>query len=318
MNKNAAAGENAQGAQEFTLFIDGEEEIPEGVTVNVTTPAAKSGLEFTEGVENGVLTSNTVNVAFAENANPKAGTYKVKFTTGSGKSKSTYTLKLVVSSKSLTNGAVTFKTQAKMDLTTGQKMVLIPQLKGISGEIDDVEIDDTTNFAVEYNEDLKQIYLSPAEGIKLSTSTKYTVTVSLKVGGVQCSKKISFKPIAKKPTVKLGKISFVKAKIKDGTAEGKAGILASYLQNKKRFTIEPNEVTFYVNNNTPAALSTIEGYEDWYQVKNVLVKYDEESQMILVRPVGPISSGKLNSVKVKLNFNGKIVTKSLTFKYTTK
>ena len=69
-----------------------------------------------------------------------------------------------------------------------------------------------------------------------------------------------------------------------------------------------------LDNKTEATM--VEGTEGWYKIdkSNVLVKYEESTGTILIRPTGAVANGKAGSVKVRLNFNGKIVNKTLSIK----
>ena len=56
--------------------------------------------------------------------------------------------------------------------------------------------------------------------------------------------------------------------------------------------------------------------DGWYKIdkSNVLVKYEESTGTILIRPTGKVANGKVGSVKVRLNFNGKIVNQTHSIK----
>ncbi len=321
MNANAATGDSAQEAQLFTLFINGIAELDENDPVSVHYPKnwSKAGLVL-EGVEQGKLSDETVKVEFKEGATHKKGTYTVKFTTGSSKTKSSFSLKIIVSKLSLNEKAVNIKKQSGMDITTGQKMVLIPQLKGISGEILDVDIDEASkrNFEVDYNANLNQIYLTPAEGAVLNAKSKYTVKFIVDVDGVICTKTLKrFAISAKKPSVKIASVILPKSKLGKSVLVAETNVLATYKLGGKRFTVDPIEggVTF-PNGTLVSSTDDITGIDGdgWYfdSKTKSYVKYDGESGKILIVTA---PGSKKGTVKVNVKFNGNVkVKKSFSIK----
>ncbi len=323
MNNNVAKGDGdiaKQEAQDFTLLINGSSTIDADDPVSVIYPSkwGNSGLELTNGADTDplTLTSGEIEIGFKDGAAEfKKGNYTVKFQTGSGKTKSTYSLTIAVSDLALKDKAVNLKTQAKMDLTTGQKMVLIPQLKGISGEISDVIIDETSEklFDVEYNAGLNQIYLTPEDGAVLSVKTKYDVTVSLDVAGVTCTKAISFKPVAKKPAVKIAGVGLNKTKLGTDTLTAYTNVLATYKVNGKTFSIAPLEdgVTF-INKGTLAATQDqlddidLNAADGWFLdgTTKAFVRYNADEGKI---DIVTTKDSKKGSIKVKLIFNGGVI-----------
>lgn len=214
------------------------------------------------------------------------------------------TLKVSVSNTAL-NKAITLKTQAKLNLTTGQKMVLIPTLKGVGGPITDVAISDEKNFAVEYNEDLNQIIVSPAEGAALDAKTTYPVTLTVTAGGFECPIEQKFKPAVTGVTVKISAVTIPGSKM-SGENSAEANVLCTFKQGGKTFAIAPTDVTF------TGAKDEGEGWFTYSLSKSAtcLVKYNEDKGTISVKN----ATGK-GSVKVELTFpGGKTVKKSLSIK----
>jgi hypothetical protein len=305
-NVNATSGE----AQEFTVLLNGNEigSEEDGVTVDLKK-WAKLNLEL-EGVnESGQVTGSEIKIAYKSESAPAKGSYTLKFTKGKGVAAS---VKVVVSNAAL-DKAVTYKTQAKMNLVTGQKMVLIPQFKGISGEISDVKFDDTsaTLFDVEYNEDLGQIIVAPAEGATLSSKTQYAPTITTTVGGVECTSTVKFKPVATKPTVKIAGLTLPKANV--AKADAAASLISTYKLGGKTFSIAPSAVKF---TNGPA----VEGEDGWFidSKTNAKVHYDAENGVIEVKANDAEGAAaiKKGSVNIEISFAGleKPVKKTLSIK----
>ena len=210
-----------------------------------------------------------------------------------------------------------------MNLTTGQKMVLIPQLKGIGGEISDVKLDSASAelFSIEYNEEVGQIYLAPVDVTKVNTTTQYKPEITITVGGVECKAQPKFKPQATKPTVKIDKVTLDKNKVKTAT-DGSTGInaaanvLCTYKLGGKTFTIDPIEeggVEFYEGNTKLTANDS-----GMYTLKNgaaFKLEYDK-SEGILKLTDYQQSQGKGGTVKVHLMFPGqtKAIVKSFSIK----
>ena len=304
-------------AQEFKIFYNGSDSLNAEDPVTVTLPNnwGDSGLE---GLENGSLESADISLKFKSEASPVARTYTVKFTTGD---KASYSLKVVVSKNDLKKDAITLNYKTKIDLTTGQKGVVIPTLKGVGGPLEEtVELSGTyaEQLSAAYNPATNQIIVTPNAENTLTTASKADLTFKMTAGGVACETTIkNFQLQAKNPAVKLGKITLPKSKIIDMAegAEGAAGetnILATYKQGGKTFSVQPEEVTFMVGKD--AAQPESEGSE-WYVVNTkdkVLARYDAETGTIYVKAQN--TAGKAGSVKVAIRFPGqtKAMNKSFT------
>ena len=318
-------------SQTVILKVNGEEPSDENklTLAGITKGFDASGLKIADGClnESSELTSSEFTVEYSGTAPAanKTKTYSFKFKTADNAS---VTVKVTMSSLSLTNKALPLKVQTKMNLSTGQKMVLIPNFKGVTGNlvVNDLSEADAKNFDLDYNEELGQIYLAPAEGATLSTKTQYTPVINTVVGGVPCTTQLKFKPSQSAIKVKIDKVTVPKSKMVDGSMSAEANVLCTYTLGGKTFAIAPNNqedekgavttkaVTFMLNNKTEAPM--VEGTDGWYKIdkSNVLVKYEDSTGTILIRPTGKVANGKVGSVKVRLNFNGKIVNQTLNIK----
>lgn len=300
MNVNAQKDGEAQS---ITVLLNGGEITDEsGVAVAMPKNWSSSGLTV-DGIEDGKVTSSTITFSYGESA-PVKGSYAFKFSTAD---KASATFKLVVSPLAL-DKAVQYKVKVQMDVVTGQKMVLEPNLKGISGEITDVSID---GYEAEYDDINNQIIVSPAEG---TVPNKGTITVKATVGGVETAAAVKISPTQKAPSVKISKIVLPKSKIIAGTAEGTANIVSTYKIGGKTLSVAPVSVKIV------DGAANEELGEGWYTVSksNVAASYDAEAGVINVKAISN-SKGKVGAVKVELTYaNGKVVKKSVTVKANTK
>ena len=314
---------NADGeAQTVTLLINGREVTSDdGITVTYPKNFDQKNIDI-GGVTEGKVEGSEITVAYKTDAAPVKGNYTLKFVKGTSKA----SVKISVSNldPKTANKAVTTKIQTKMNLTTGQKMVLIPQLKGIGGEISDVQLDTASAelFNIDYNEEVGQIYLWPKDVTKVNTTTQYKPEITITVGGVECKAQPKFKPQATKPTVKIDKVTLDKNKVKTATdgstgVNAAANVLCTYKLGGKTFTIDPIEeggVEFY-EGNTKLSPNASTGM---YTLKNgaaFRLVYDK-SEGILKLTDYQQAQGKGATVKVHLMFPGqtKAIVKSFSIK----
>ena len=299
MNVNGNGGED----QEVTIKLNnGDINSESGVAVKM--PKNDPGVEI-EGIEEGKLTSSTLTFKYKDGAAPTSGNYSYKFSVG----KASVSVKLVVNKNGL-DKAVALGVKTKMNLMTGQKMVVVPTLKGIGGPIEDVEFDETSAalFEAEYNDEINQIIITPVDASKLDPKTKYATTLTVKAGGVDCPTALKIQLDKKKPTVKIAKVTIPKEKLSDGTGEGISNILATYKVGTKTFAVAPTKVEF-LDGKTVLTVDD-EGWATSSKAK-VKVQYNAEDGTISVKAV---SGGKGGSVKVNVYFGTEIVSKSLTVK----
>ncbi|MBQ5933162.1 MAG: hypothetical protein IJL55_05615 [Lachnospiraceae bacterium] len=303
MNSNATAGDDL--AVEIKLNnkeIDSES----GVTVTMPKGWDSANIDI-EGIEDGKLVSSELKFSYKEGA-PKKGNYTFKFTKGKAK----VSVKLAVSNAAL-DKAVTLKVKTKLDLVSGQKMVLQPILKGVSGEISNVALDETNEelFDIEYNDEVNQIYISAQDISKLNTKTTYALNVSMTVGGVECKTVLKTKLSAKKPTVKIAGLTLPKANV--AKADAAASLISTYKLGGKTFSIAPSAVKFM--NGT-----AVEGEDGWFidSKTNAKVHYDAENQVIEVKANDAEGAAaiKKGSVNIEISYAGleKPVKKTLSIK----
>ena len=290
----------SDGEQEVTLTLNGGEDMT-GVTA--TFPKANKWAQAGVEIENvdtsdgNKLTSNELKVKFTEGASHKKGSYTVTFKAPDGKGK--FALKITVSNKALSDG-VKLTVKSKMDITTGQKMVVVPQLTQVGGPIENVTIETDGNFGCEYNATTNQIIVTAVKPeLKAGKYTQsFHVTTAVEEFDVELK---NFQVTAKKPGVKVPTITFPKTSL--GTAElaGSTNVCATYKQNGKTFSTAPTAVSF--PNGTPSNNEKFTADEGWFldSKTNALVKYDAETGKILVQTV---SGSKKGTVKVNFLFKG--------------
>ena len=300
MNTNAAEG----GAEQSVTILLNNKEITEESNVTVTMPKGWESANIdVEGIEEGKLVSSEVKFSYKESA-PKKGNYTFKFAAGKAK----VSVKLSVSDAALADKAVSLKVKTKLDLVSGQKMVLEPIRKNIAGEISDVALDETSAalFDIEYNDEVDQIYIMAKDVTKLDTKTKYNFTVSMNVGGKACSFTLKNQKLAaKKPSVKLSKATMPKANVTAGTAVATVNVLSTSKLGGKIFTVAPLEVSF---NGTQQDDGT-------WQISDkkgtATVSYNAEEGTITIVS-GANASGKMPAIKATLKYNGGVEIKNKT------
>ncbi|MCR5249952.1 MAG: hypothetical protein K6E50_05035, partial [Lachnospiraceae bacterium] len=308
MNTAATAGE----AQTVTIKINGRDITAEdGVKADLSKLTGKN--ITVEGVaEDGTLEGSEVSFAYQETA-PVKGNYNVTFKTSDG---TKVKVTVSVSNAALDSKAVSIKLQTKMDLVSGQKMVLVPTLKAIGGEISEVKLDEAgaALFDCEYNEELNQIYLTAVDASKLNAKEKYSFNVILTVGGVEC--KVLMKNVkltAKKPAVKISKVVVSKSKVVAGTAEAEANVLSTVKQGGKTFTVAPTSVEFNGTKNDDGTWTISDSKKG-----TATVSYDAETGTIKVVSAAN-AAGKMPTIKAVIKYNtGVEVKKTISVKVDSK
>ena len=297
MNTAATAGE----AQTVTIKINGRDITAEdGVKADLSKLTGKN--ITVEGVaEDGTLEGSEVSFAYQETA-PVKGNYTVTFKTSDG---TKVKVTVSVSNAALDSKAVSIKLQTKMDLVSGQKMVLVPTLKGIGGEISEVKLDEAgaALFDCEYNEELNQIYLTAVDASKLNAKEKYNFNVILTVGGVEC--KVLMKNVkltAKRPAVKISKVVVSKSKVVAGTAEAEANVLSTVKQGGKTFTVAPTSVEFNGTKNDDGTWTISD------KKGTATVSYDAETGKIKVVSAAN-AAGKMPAIKAVIKYNAGVEVK---------
>ena len=235
---------------EVDVKLNGKDYEPGSQTaITVTTPKKNGGF-IISGIEDGKLTASKITISYPEDPSKLVkGTYAYALKYG----KASYSLKIIVSTATLAK-SVTLKTQTKMNVTTGQNMIIIPALKGISGTIDsDVQVEDE-RFKAEYDASVNQVIVSAEEGAAIVPNKKITTKLGLVVGGVRCLIPVTVTAAKTKPTLKIDIINIPKD-WEDAYAV--ANVRSSYKLGDQTITIEPEQikpVSNGKNNNiTPAA-----------------------------------------------------------------
>ena len=299
---NVAGGDDAA----VTILLNNKEiESDSNVTVTMPKGFDQSGIEV-EGIEEGKVTSSELKFTYKDGATVKKGNYTFKFACGKAKAN----FKLTVSDAALAEKAVSLKVKTKLDLVSGQKMVIEPTLKGINGEISDIALDaaNAELFDIEYNDELNQIYISAKDITKVNSTTKYTFVITLTVGGKECTATLKNQKLqAKNPAVKIAKLTLPKAQA--STADAAVNVSATYKLGGKTFSVAPAAVKF--TNGT-----AVEGEEGWFidSKTNAKVFYNAEEGVIEVK--AGATAIKSGSIAVEVSFAGstKAVKKSLSIK----
>ena len=324
MNKNVASMDLADPeAQAVTIRLNGVaiSELPEGTTVSVDTSKINGKGVVIGGLSEDGKTVADDTVTFGYDSAITKGTFNVVFSVGKVKK----TLKVKVADTAIDNKAVTYTVKTKMDVTKGQKMVLVPKLNTIGGQIDEeVTIGDGNTYAAQYYAESNKIVVGPVDDDWTKVSgNKFEQDVKVKVGNIPVSTKVKTNITNGKPTVKIGNVTFKQAdfpgKTEDGeftALTGETNILSTYKQYGKTFSLEPEKdkdgnalVTF---TNVESTTPDDDGYFTDKTTK-ALVKYDTESGKILVKTT---SASKKGSIKVAVKFYGqtKTINKSFSIK----
>lgn len=270
---NTKAAGSSPESFEVDVKLNGKEYLPGGDnTIKVTEPKKAGGFVIS-GIRNGELTGSRITISYpADLSNLVTGnyTYALKSTAGS------YNLKIVVNATPLSK-AVTLKTQTKLNTTTGQKLVLIPTQKGISGTIDsEVEIGDD-RFEALYDASLNQISVSLRDGSEVAPNTKITTTLGVVTGGVKCDLPLSFTTASTKPTVKIDKVNVPKDMEDAFTA---VNVRSYYKQGDQLIAIAPASIR-PVSTDKTGNIKAAAGEENAYQdsVTGALIRVNEDNTL---------------------------------------
>ena len=277
------------------LTLNGEPATSETVTLT----ANKKEAEDIAGIGNGTL---DVCLGWREEG-IKKGTYTLTVTSKTD-SKAKVNVKVKVSDKAL-SAAATGKVKQKMDVVTGQSMVVEPSLKEVSGQIKGVSVTVTDAAAVYKdfeaamnggNINVTYTGTTPMDAKKLKIGNmKFALTVD----GIEAPVEFTVKNVTAKkttPKVKASKVIIPKSALEkaDGTTViAAANILSTYKDTAKHVqTIKPAGVKL--------------------NCKKVTAEVDpDNSSRILIKKL----EGKSGSVKATLTYPGG-VTKTVTIKVT--
>ena len=299
LNNNASAGE----AIPVEVMLNNAELSAEAkVKVEAPKKAADGKFKLMAGSEDitttgGELSDGSLSIEYGEGM--KAGTYTYKLTAGKAK----FNLKIVVNKTKL-DKAVTLKQQAKLNVTTGQKLILVPTMKGISGQITEVKLSDDKTYSAEYNEELNQIIVSINDGETVAPKAAVNLTVTAVINGIECPITVKAKAMTTKPAMKVTKITIPASKLNSEEGVGTASLLTTYKQGGKTIGIAPTKVTI------DGATAEVGQWTTYTKGKFSCEVCVNEDGTVSVRKVS-----KAGSFKVKAEFNGGIVvTKALSVK----
>ncbi|MBR5407690.1 MAG: hypothetical protein IK111_08610, partial [Lachnospiraceae bacterium] len=248
-------------------------------------------------------TDGVAKFSYKSDGAPVAGKYSLTFVKGKAKAAIT----IVVNGKPLAN-AVKYKINTKLNVTTGQKMVITPTLVGVAGPITDAKIDNASSkFEASYNEARNQIIVGVKSGETVPVSKANTEVITVTAGGIECPVTVKFATVSSKIAVKIAKVTLPLAKLSAGTAEGETNVLATYKIGKKTFTIDP--VSYQFMDGKTAASEDSEN-PGWYKINasGVRVHYDQTTGKIEV--VSLSGAQKAGAVVVNLTFNGGVTVKA--------
>nr|MCR5418241.1 hypothetical protein [Lachnospiraceae bacterium] len=234
LNTNAT-GQNLESF-EVDVMLNGKEYVPgKEEEIKVTAPKKDGGFVI-KGIVGNTLSGCRITISYpVDKTKLVKGTYSYKLKAG----QASRTFKVVVSNAALA-GSVGFKQQAKLNVTTGQKLILTPVFKGISGTIGDAIVAEDKRFEAEYMENLNQIVVSVAQGQSVKAKKKIKTKLSLEAGRVKCSIPVTIIPAATKPTIRIRKV--VVPKGKGAEVSGVTNVWSFFKQGGKTITIEPDSI----------------------------------------------------------------------------
>ena len=301
--------------QTVTVKVNGQniEDLPEGTTVTADLSKITGKGVNIEGIDaDGKVSASELK--FGYDSTITKGTYKIKLTAGTGKAE----ISVKVADKDI-NKAVTLTVKSKMDVTKHQKMVIIPKLNTVGGEIAE-EVGISEKYDAQYYAESNKIVIGPKDDDWKSVSKgSFEEDITVTVAGIPCKYKVKTKILAAKPTVNIAAVTFAKSAF-PGTAEspltGETNILATYKMNGKTFSMEPdkdgdNALVKFPNGT--ASNDVAGGYLD--SKTNTIVKYDAETGKIIVLTT---AQSKKGTVKVEITYPGQTAPMKKSFKIVTK
>ena len=204
-----------------------------------------------------------------------------------------------------------------MNITTGQKLVLIPTLKAISGTIgDEITIADN-RFEAVYIPGLNEIIVGIKDGASVAKGNVDTA-ITLTVGGVKITTPLKFKVVTSKPTVKIDKVYLPKSMLsnsKTGTTGydgimGCANVKCTYKLGGKVISIDPISITPVSHGKS--TITKVDGEENMYKdSKTGAILTVNEDNTISIS--GPISGA--GTIAIEIKFPGDVtIKKSLSIK----
>ena len=311
MNSHAVENEQTPDTQKVVITVNGEIPAEDDITITKDGKKFDTNIALSEKVDS----EGVIEVGYGADGKTALakGTSKFKVTTKGNVSK---TISIVVSDKALNDAGkpVSFKSQSKLNATTGQKAVLIPTLKTIGGPITDVQNANLGGaFAAEWNDDLQQIIIGYTDTPDTAKGQK-TLPVNITAGGVTFQITLKFYVETPKPAVKVDKVELKKAQVKaEAGADGTASYLCTYTKNGKKYAMKPDKVEFY---NGTAKLEKVDGgdYDYTFTKGSGTLSFtaDEDNQVIKLN----LKDAKAKNIKVKVwcYFGNNIVKKDLSVK----
>ncbi|MBR5407833.1 MAG: hypothetical protein IK111_09370 [Lachnospiraceae bacterium] len=282
---------------ETTIMLNGKPvESSDSITIEPSKNWATGNFEYDDTLFD---TTGTLKFGYKTDSTPVAGKYSLTFTKGKAKTAVT-----IVVNKAILTKAVAVKVKTTLNAVTGQKMVIVPTLKGIGGHITDAEIADSSSiYEATYDDVRNQIIVGVKSGETATAGSVFNETINITASGVVCPVAVKTKIASAKIAVKVPKVTLPKSKLSSGDATGETNILATYKIGKKTFTIDPTAVKFMDGKEEAAEDPDNTG---WYKITsaNVRVQYDKLSGKIEVVPLS--GAQKVGAVVVKLTFPGNL------------
>ena len=260
------------------------------ITLNGAAPA-EGDIQIVDKKDTGLATISDGRLVIAYKDGVKNGTYTITLQAGEAKTN----VKVKVSGKAL-DKAITAKIQTKYDVVTKQAMVVIPNLKDVSGTIETVAVAES-GFSAKLNAAGNIVIDYSGDAYNAKNLNIGTLTFSISISGIDEPVKLTLNKVKAKKTTPKAKVGTITipagTEAADGKIIGTANIVSTYKVGSGRYmTIKPAKAEIV---GTP---------------KNVTAKVNEND----ATEIDIYSSSKKNvSFKVKLTYAGE-VTKTVTVK----
>ena len=189
-----------------------------------------------------------------------------------------------------------------MDITLGEKLIAIPNLKNISGTISEKVTIADERFTAEYIPALNEIYITPADGVEISKNQKIDTDISLIVGGTTVTKRLTSKITITKPNVTISKLKKI-PKSKSGT-EGCLAVVSITCVIKNKTYVKPLSITPISSGKS--TISKVEGYDNVYKdsLTGAILTVNDDNTISIS---GPISGA--GNISIEIKFPGDVTIK---------
>ncbi|MCR4924021.1 MAG: hypothetical protein K5931_08465 [Lachnospiraceae bacterium] len=292
---NNRIGKYVGADQRVDILVNGSTDYLEDVEVSVIEPnnyRAKGGFTV-EGIENGVLTDSTLTISYPDDPSiMTAGTYTFQFKTPD---KGSFKFKVIVSKLDYEK-IISLKTKTKYDIVSGQKMVIVPTLKGMDGIISDVILTDINElFEASYDEESNQIIIEPvdddaAADIAVKGSGYiHDVTLAIYVDGVVCKQNIKFRVSKQLPRVRVEQVTIPRSSVLSDEGKAISNLYSTFNKNKTKISIKPKYIIYKNSDNQADA----DGFV-YDRKRCCYVRYNEDSDNFTIIATPQTTEGAIS------------------------